>query len=56
MGLITITGSRFEFANPVIRRVLLDATPEPVIVSRRRRAARLVGVPCSEVVGVQLLS
>jgi DNA-binding SARP family transcriptional activator len=56
MGLITITGSRFEFANPVIRRVLLDATPEPVIVSRRRRAARLLGAPCSEVVGVQLLT
>jgi hypothetical protein len=35
--------------------VLLDTTPEPVNVSRRRRAARLLGLLHSEVVGVQVL-
>ncbi|MDB5068529.1 MAG: transcriptional regulator, putative ATPase, winged helix family [Chloroflexi bacterium] len=55
MGLIQTAGSRLEFANPVIRRVLLDTTPEPVNVSRRRRAARLLGMLHPEVVGVKLM-
>jgi hypothetical protein len=55
MGLIQIAGSCFEFANPVIRSVLLDTTPEPVMVSRRRRAARLLGLAHTEVIGVHLL-
>jgi DNA-binding SARP family transcriptional activator len=55
MGLIQAAGSRLEFANPVIRSVLLDTTPEPVNASRRRRAARLLGMPRSEVVGMQVL-
>jgi hypothetical protein len=55
MGLIHITGSRLEFANPVIRSVLLDTTPEPVIVSRRRRAAHVLGVPHSEVARVHIV-
>jgi predicted ATPase len=55
MDLIHITGSRLEFANPVIRSVLLDTTPEPVIVSRRRRAAHVLGVPHSEVARVHIV-
>jgi predicted ATPase len=55
MGLIHITGSRLEFANPVIRSVLLDTTPEPVIVSRRRRVAHVRGQPHSEVAGVRIV-
>jgi hypothetical protein len=39
----------------VIRSVLLDTTPEPVIVSRRRRVAHVLGVRHSEVVGVRLV-
>ncbi|HEY2706078.1 MAG TPA: BTAD domain-containing putative transcriptional regulator [Candidatus Dormibacteraeota bacterium] len=41
MGLVQAVGSRVRFANPVIRRVLVDTTPEPLQASRRRRAARL---------------
>jgi DNA-binding SARP family transcriptional activator len=55
MGLIHSTGSRLELANPVIRSVLLNTTPEPVIVSRRRRVAHVLGVRHSEVVGVRLV-
>jgi hypothetical protein len=55
MGLIHVTGSRLEFANPVIRSVLLDTTPEPVIVSRRRRAAHVRGQPHSEIAGVRIV-
>jgi DNA-binding SARP family transcriptional activator len=55
MGLVHITGPRLEFANPVIRSVLLDTTPEPVIVSRRRRAAHVRGQPHSEIAGVHIV-
>jgi DNA-binding SARP family transcriptional activator len=55
MGLIQAAGSRLELANPVIRSVLVDTTPEPVNVSRRRRAARLLGLPHPDVAGVQVL-
>jgi DNA-binding SARP family transcriptional activator len=55
VGLLHVAGSCFEFANPVIRSVLLETTPEPVMVSRRRRAARLHGLASSEVIGVHLL-
>ncbi len=40
-GLLVAQGERFRFANDIVRQVAYDATPEPVRVSRHRRAAAL---------------
>jgi DNA-binding SARP family transcriptional activator/tetratricopeptide (TPR) repeat protein len=41
-GLIVAQGGSFRFANDIVRQVAYDSVPEPVRVSRHRRAARLL--------------
>ena len=41
-GLLVARGDRFRFPNDIVRTVAYDAVPEPIRVSRHRRAARLV--------------
>jgi DNA-binding SARP family transcriptional activator/tetratricopeptide (TPR) repeat protein len=40
--LLIATGGSFRFANDIVRQVAYEAVPEPVRVSRHRRAARLL--------------
>ena len=42
-GLLVAQGGNFRFANDIVRQVAYDAVPEPVRVSRHRRAARMLG-------------
>jgi DNA-binding SARP family transcriptional activator/tetratricopeptide (TPR) repeat protein len=41
-GLLTTQGDAFRFANDIVRRVAYESVPEPIRVSRHRRAARLL--------------
>jgi DNA-binding SARP family transcriptional activator/tetratricopeptide (TPR) repeat protein len=41
-GLLVSRGDSFRFANDIVRQVAYEAAPEPVRVSRHRRAARLL--------------
>ena len=41
-GLLVTDGARFRFANDIVHRIAYGSAPEPVRVSRHRRAARLV--------------
>ncbi|MGQ0576659.1 MAG: ATP-binding protein, partial [Pseudonocardia sp.] len=41
-GLLVAQGGSFRFANDIVRQVAYDAVPEPVRVSRHRRAARML--------------
>ncbi|WP_028936155.1 ATP-binding protein [Pseudonocardia spinosispora] len=41
-GLLVTRGDSFRFANDIVRQVAYDAAPEPVRVSRHRRASRLL--------------
>ncbi len=40
-GLLLARGDSFRFANDIVRRVAYESVPEPVRVSRHRRAARM---------------
>lgn len=40
-GLLATRGERFRFPNDIVRTVAYDSVPEPIRVSRHRRAARL---------------
>ncbi len=40
-NLLVSDGERFRFANDVVRRVAYDSVPEPIRISRHRRAAKL---------------
>ncbi|GEC17769.1 hypothetical protein PHY01_00520 [Pseudonocardia hydrocarbonoxydans] len=42
-GLLATDGERFRFPNDIVRTVAYDSVPEPIRVSRHRRAARLAG-------------
>ncbi|GAA1207772.1 ATP-binding protein [Pseudonocardia alaniniphila] len=41
-GLLTTQGENFRFANDIVRLVAYESVPEPIRVSRHRRAARLL--------------
>jgi DNA-binding SARP family transcriptional activator/tetratricopeptide (TPR) repeat protein len=41
-GLLVARGDSFRFANDIVRQVAYESAPEPVRVSRHRRAARLL--------------
>ena len=40
--MLIATGGSFRFANDIVRQVAYESAPEPVRVSRHRRAARLL--------------
>jgi len=41
-GLLVVRGESFRFANDIVRQVAYDAVPDPIRISRHRRAAKLL--------------
>jgi len=41
-GLLVARGESFRFANDIVRQVAYDAVPDPIRISRHRRAAKLL--------------